>query len=540
MTENIDILTRLRGARQVQADAHRAGAAIGGIDNQARRASAGLQALKYGAGLAAVAMGGLAVKVGIDSFKAFRDQARINRQTAAVIKSTGAVANVTTDDIARLSGALAVKTGVDDDVIQGGQNLLLTFKQIRNEAGKGNKVFDQATAATLDMSVALGKDMRGSSILVGKALNDPVKGLTRLERVGVSFTAGQKDQIKAMVEAGDVMGAQKIILRELNSEFGGSAAAQADPLKKLNQSWGELKETIGKALAPAIMSAAKWMTKFIDGMRTGTGDGGKFVQTLKGIVVPLGKAASDVWKFARAHPGLVKLLGVLVAAGVAIKAITFASQITGITRLLSLTGKLGAYGVRGGLALADGIAASFFPRWSAKSGGIRATIKRTIGSAGTAGGQAAAGNAASSVASNLPGRLSARMPTLKAAFVTAGKALGLALGVAAAAEIEKAIGDAIINAIGGDTGERREENNNNSNGDPLDWRNNLPDLGPFNFLKGHRAAASRFAPVAATPPVDWTGSGLGGDVSVTTPVYLDGRLVGHGIARASLNAAARA
>lgn len=539
MTENIDILTRLRGARQVQADAHRAGAAIGGIDNQARRASAGLQALRYGAGLAAVAMGGLAVKVGIDSFKAFRDQARINRQTAAVIKSTGAAANVTTDDIARLSGALAVKTGVDDDVIQGGQNLLLTFKQIRNEAGKGNKVFDQATAATLDMSVALGKDMRGSAILVGKALNDPVKGLTRLERVGVSFTEGQKNQIKAMVEAGDVMGAQKLILRELNSEFGGSAAAQADPLKKLNQSWGELKETIGKALAPAIMAAAKWLTKFINEMRTGTGDGGKFVQTLKGIVVPLGQAAKDVWTFAKAHPGLVKLAAALLAAGIALKTVTFVSQLTGITRLLSLTGKLGSYGARGGIALAEGIASTFFPRWTAKSGGIKAAVKRTMGSAGTAAGSTAAGNAAGTFASSLPGRLSARMPTLTATLKGMAKTIGVAIGVEIAAQIEKAIGDVLINAVGGDTGDRREEGNNNSNGDPLDWRNKLPDLGPLNFLKGHRAGVSAVAPVGASPPVTMAGLGLG-DLTVNSPVYLDGRLVGQGVARASLNAAARA
>ena len=48
------------------------------------------------------------------------------------------------------------KTGVDDEAIPSGENLLLTFTNIRNEAGKGNDVFDQATTATLDLSVALG------------------------------------------------------------------------------------------------------------------------------------------------------------------------------------------------------------------------------------------------------------------------------------------------------------------------------------------------------------------------------------------------
>lgn len=412
MTENIDILARLRGARQVSQDAKRAGDAIGGIDTQARRAGAGLASLKYGAGLAAAAFGGLAVKVGIDSFNAFRNQARINRQTAAVIKSTGGAANVTAGDIAALAGALATKTGIDDDAIQSGQNLLLTFKGIRNEAGQGNRIFDAATRAALDMSVALGKDMRSSAILVGKALNDPVKGLTAMQRVGVSFTEGQRDQIKALVKSGRAMEAQKLILRELNSEFGGSAAAQSDPLKKLSQSWGELKETIGGAVAPAVMDASRWLARFVDEMRAGTGTGGEFVRTIRGIVVPVGQAARDMWQFARANPELVKLAAALAAAGVALKAITFTGQITGITRLLGLTGRLGPAGAKGGLALAEGIAGAFFPNWAVKSGGIKETVRRTMGTAGTAAGQSAAATATTGFASGLPGRLSRQMPGL--------------------------------------------------------------------------------------------------------------------------------
>lgn len=85
------------------------------------------------------------------------------------------------------------QSGTDDELIQSGANLLLTFTNIRNEVGKSNKIFDQATQAALDVSVAFGKDMTSSSILVGKALNDPTKGVSSLTRVGVSFTAAQKD-----------------------------------------------------------------------------------------------------------------------------------------------------------------------------------------------------------------------------------------------------------------------------------------------------------------------------------------------------------
>lgn len=132
---------------------------------------------------------------------------------------------MTAAQINDLATSLMKKSGIDDETIKSGENLLLTFTNIRNEVGKGNDIFDQATKTVVDMSVALGEDMKSASIQVGKALNDPINGLTALRRVGVSFTDAQKEQIKAMVESGHTMDAQKIILHELTKEFGGSAEA---------------------------------------------------------------------------------------------------------------------------------------------------------------------------------------------------------------------------------------------------------------------------------------------------------------------------
>ncbi len=175
------------------------------------------------AGVAGALIGlGAAIKVGVGEFM---EAQRITAQTNAVLKSTGGVAGVTTKEIQGLSEALMKKSGVDDEAIQSGQNMLLTFTKIRNETGKGNDVFNQATKATLDLSVAMGKDMQSSAVLVGKALNDPIKGISALSRVGVQLTADQKATIKEMVRLGDTAGAQKVILKELETQFGGSAAA---------------------------------------------------------------------------------------------------------------------------------------------------------------------------------------------------------------------------------------------------------------------------------------------------------------------------
>jgi phage-related protein len=162
------------------------------------------------------------VKTGIGEWE---QSQKVTAQTEAVIKSTGKSAGVTTKQVQELAGSIMKKTGIDDEAIQSGENLLLTFTNIRNEAGKNNDIFTQSTKIMADMSVALGQDMKTSAIQLGKALNDPVKGMSALRRVGVSFTQAQQDQVKALVESGHQMEAQKLILRELNKEFGGSAEA---------------------------------------------------------------------------------------------------------------------------------------------------------------------------------------------------------------------------------------------------------------------------------------------------------------------------
>lgn len=143
-------------------------------------------------------------------------------QLEARLKSTGGVAGLTADDLTGLADELQAITTYSDDAIIGAENLLLTFTNIRGD------VFREATGAILDMSTALGQDLKQSTIQLGKALNDPVKGITALKEVGVSFTKAQKDQVEAMVKVGDVAGAQRLILQELATEFGGAATAARD------------------------------------------------------------------------------------------------------------------------------------------------------------------------------------------------------------------------------------------------------------------------------------------------------------------------
>jgi acid phosphatase family membrane protein YuiD len=199
-----------------------------------------------------------AVKVFSGFIADARESNKIARITAQVIKSTGGSAKVTAGQVSALATAISNKTGKDDEAIQSGQNLLLTFTNIRNETGKGNDIFNQASQAIVDMTAALNNGevsssgLKASSIQLGKALNDPIKGVTALRKVGVSFTKQQTDQIKKLTESGRTLDAQKIILKELGKEFGGAAAASTDPMEKLRVIVGNLGERIGNVLLPAL------------------------------------------------------------------------------------------------------------------------------------------------------------------------------------------------------------------------------------------------------------------------------------------------
>lgn len=208
----------------------------------------------------------------IFSVKAFADQEKAEAQLNAVLKSTGHAAGVTADQAKKLSQTLMEQTTFADEDILAMENLLLTFTKINK------KVFPEATKIALDMSVALGQDLKSSAIQVGKALQDPVLGVTALRRVGVNFSNDQREVIKKLVETGQQAKAQKLILKELATEFGGSASASAKTfsgqLQQLKNSIGELGEAAGAKLVPvlsAVTGAVKTVTDSIVANKTQVG-----------------------------------------------------------------------------------------------------------------------------------------------------------------------------------------------------------------------------------------------------------------------------
>jgi hypothetical protein len=118
----------------------------------------------------------------------------------------------------------------------------------------------------MDLATAMGTDLKSAALQVGKALNDPVLGMTALSRSGIQFTDAQKDIVKGMVATNDIAGAQAIILAELDKQFGGSAAAARDTLggafSALGNAFGDLFE-VSKDGSKALRAAVEGLLETI-------------------------------------------------------------------------------------------------------------------------------------------------------------------------------------------------------------------------------------------------------------------------------------
>lgn len=241
-------------------------------------------ALTKGLTLPLVALGAVAVKE-------FGEANKATKQTEAVIRSTGGSARVTVGHVEKLSDRLAEMSAQEGEVVQAGANMLLTFKGITNQAGKGNDIFDQSVKTLTDMAAALGTPPKTAAIQLGKALNDPIRGMTALRRVGVTFSTAQEKVITRLQETGDLAGAQKIILQELNSEFGGSAKAMGDaatPGQKLVLQFKDMAEQVGEFLVPILEKLTDWIGKIFDWFEKLTPAQKRMVVTIGAIVAAVG------------------------------------------------------------------------------------------------------------------------------------------------------------------------------------------------------------------------------------------------------------
>lgn len=251
----------------------------------------------------------------------FTEMTAVAAQTTQLIKSTGGAAGVTAKQVDALSRSVLGLTGVDDELVKQGANVLLTFRAIRNEAGQGNDVFNRAVKAAADISSVFRTDLRGSAVQLGKALQDPVRGVTALRRSGISLSQGQRDLIKQLVASGAILTAQKLILGEVERQVGRTAEAIGRTLpgrlrimrEEALNSLGDLVDRLSKSetAANAVAGAAQGFAQAWGVVRS-------VLQTVGPVLLGIGQGLGLV---TQALGGV----GVLIGAAVAYKAVTAAA-----------------------------------------------------------------------------------------------------------------------------------------------------------------------------------------------------------------------
>lgn len=232
-----------------------------------------------------------------------------------VFKSMGEANNKAAAQAEAYAGKLEMQIGVEDESIMAVQAKIATFKSLSSETGRMAGMFDRATKAAFDMAATGFGEADQNAVQLGKALEDPIKGITALRRSGITFTDAERAKIKALTETGQKLKAQDMIMRAVEKQVGGVAAKTVTTTQMAKVAWSEVTENIGKVLMPTIAQL-----------------GSKLVND----VIP------KVQAFIEQHPQLIKYVA---AAGVGLLA-------------LGATAKILAFGINGAISIFNGLSAA--------------------------------------------------------------------------------------------------------------------------------------------------------------------------------------
>jgi hypothetical protein len=245
------------------------------------------------------------------------EEAEVADRRLANIADSMNLFGASTDQVVKrmteFADATMLATGVDDEIIKSTQAKLLTFKELAVTADDVGGAMDRATLAALDLAAAGFGEAEQNAVQLGKALQDPVKGITALGRAGVTFTDQEKAKIATLVESNKMLEAQDLILSAIETQVGGTAEATATGSSKMSVAFGEMSESIGKALLPLVQTLVPVMVGFFNIVAENSG----VVTVLAGIFAALAVAILAVNFALNANP-IVKVITLIAALGAGI------------------------------------------------------------------------------------------------------------------------------------------------------------------------------------------------------------------------------
>lgn len=299
-----DLRTQVSGVVNQQTDLRRA---IDASQVSSDRLGTTFKALGGMAAAAAAAGGAALIGFLQSSVKEYAEAERAGAKLNAVLAATGGASGQTAASLQDYSTRMQGLTGVQDELIQSAAAVLLTFKSIKGDA------FERTMTAAMDLSAVFGQSLQSSVTQLGKALENPISGMTALRRVGISFTEAEKDVIKEMVKHNQTAEAQARILQIVEGQVKGAAAALGQTLTGQlaisSAAWGDFKEMIGKVTVETLNLS--WWTKQLaealqkerDAQAAGTATSKLSAEQLKANIAQYERYAAAAKAMAQQHKG---------------------------------------------------------------------------------------------------------------------------------------------------------------------------------------------------------------------------------------------
>lgn len=203
----------------------------------------------------------------------------------------------------KYASELEMQIGLEDEAIMAVQSKLGIFKRVTTESNIANGIFNRATAAAFDLQAAGFGDASANVVKLGKVLDNPIKSINALSKIGIIFNKVEQDKITKLTQSGKLMEAQDFILKKVEGRVGGVAKATTPAAMKMKAAWSEVMESLGKAFLP----------------------------TFNKVVTKITAAIPKIQAWIEKHPQLIKWIGIgavsLLGLGIALKVVAAAMTV---------------------------------------------------------------------------------------------------------------------------------------------------------------------------------------------------------------------
>lgn len=299
-------------------------------DSGIRKAKSSFSGLSKTVGALGIGLGlGSLVNYAKTATQGFEQATIASSKLASVMQSMGVEG--ATARVDAYAESLQNLTAVDADVIKGAQTKLATFAELNKSINVSGGAFDRATKAAVDLAAAGFGSIEGNAVQLGKALNDPIKGLGALTRNGITFTAKEKEKIKTLVQSNKTLEAQDLVLKAIEKQVGGTAEAGVSVFDRLNRSMETVSDEIGRILLPYMVDFADFLMKdvvpnvksFLADLSNPKTEAGKTFQMIKDAVMDAYNGVKDFFAlfgggdamkgFGVVASNLIKMLPALLA-----------------------------------------------------------------------------------------------------------------------------------------------------------------------------------------------------------------------------------